>query len=204
MEPRVLAILDNLGPAPPAGQGFALLPLHLFVLYRLRMLCGLPLPWFSKKTKRVRPVISAPLPQGSPAATNVDVMNSNGWNHLNDDARTESGVYYLVKNSATGVKEVVKRPRPPPTSTELDDDFDAYTQTGIGTTSRFPEEYSHSRSHGVSSPYEGLKSLRRVAWVEQAVPRCLVFRDSSAVPEPSYRSPRSPAAAAGTRRNTGQ
>lgn len=49
---------------------------------------------------------------------------------------TESGIFYLVPNRYGPGKTIVRRPRPPPTSAPLDDDFDAITQGG--TTTRGP------------------------------------------------------------------
>ncbi|KAG5642541.1 hypothetical protein DXG03_002579 [Asterophora parasitica] len=45
-----------------------------------------------------------------------------------EDAATESGIFYLVPDKY-GHKTLVRRPRPPPTSVPLDDDFDAATTT---------------------------------------------------------------------------
>ncbi|GLB38757.1 hypothetical protein LshimejAT787_0506220 [Lyophyllum shimeji] len=42
---------------------------------------------------------------------------------------TESGIYYLVPNKYGPGKTLVRRPRPPPTSAPLEDDFDAATTT---------------------------------------------------------------------------
>ncbi|RDB14883.1 hypothetical protein Hypma_016488 [Hypsizygus marmoreus] len=46
-----------------------------------------------------------------------------------DAAPSESGIYYLVPNKYGPGKSLVRRPRPPPTSPPLDDDFDAATTT---------------------------------------------------------------------------
>ncbi|KAG5653748.1 hypothetical protein H0H81_010835 [Sphagnurus paluster] len=50
-------------------------------------------------------------------------------NEDNDDAVTESGIFYLVPNRYGTGKTLVRRPRPPPSSAPLDDDFDATTTT---------------------------------------------------------------------------
>ncbi|KAF8887150.1 hypothetical protein BD779DRAFT_531135 [Infundibulicybe gibba] len=56
---------------------------------------------------------------------------------MSQDDASESGIFYLVPNRYGLGKTIVKRPRPPPTSVPLDDDFDAATQGG--TTTRGPE-----------------------------------------------------------------
>ncbi|TFK27571.1 hypothetical protein FA15DRAFT_701779 [Coprinopsis marcescibilis] len=118
------------------------------------MLCGLslPLPSFPRKAKRraQRPIISAPILQGSERMNqwrNVDVSGG-----LNNDSET----YYLVpKHSANATGSTSNGraptvPRRPPTPTSLhplDDNFDAITQTNtqLGT-------YSKNQTHHRPEP----------------------------------------------------
>ncbi|KAF5311576.1 hypothetical protein D9611_009520 [Ephemerocybe angulata] len=144
------------------------------------MLCGLHLSFpllfkplqfkrtlKGKKDVQQRPEISAPLPQGPPAA--MHRHNFNGRGTMEDDNDSESGVYYLERVPGTGEKQLVKRPRAPLTSPPMDDDFDAYTYTQT-VLSRYPEDQtftanlSRSRSHGnasSSSPPNSKSFLRR-------------------------------------------
>ncbi|EAU86291.2 hypothetical protein CC1G_08015 [Coprinopsis cinerea okayama7 len=107
------------------------------------MLCGLPLPLFSRKAKRERPIISAPIPQ--------DTSRMSAWRNQLAEAGNKSdsnNALYAVPNpNGSAGKILLERPVSPQTSPPLDDDFDAYTQTGIGTYARGVGDHSRSFGH---------------------------------------------------------
>ncbi|KAF8074081.1 hypothetical protein FPV67DRAFT_786597 [Lyophyllum atratum] len=70
--------------------------------------------------------------------------------HSEEDARTESGIYYLVPNKYAPGKTLVRRPRPPPTSAPLDDDFDAATTTRGARTEWEPHGLGSERARSPS------------------------------------------------------
>lgn len=76
-----------------------------------------------------------------------------GTNNSPSDLHIESGVLYIIPNKYGPGKTVVRRPRPPPTSPPLDDDFDAFTQGGTTTIGPETEWGSpRTRRNGARSP----------------------------------------------------
>ena len=63
------------------------------------------------------------------------------YTHDYNISKIESGIFYLVPNKHGPGKSIVRRPRAPPTSAPLDDDFDAHTQGGTTTRELGPHHH---------------------------------------------------------------